>query len=102
MKIFGRDFEWDTRAGFAASNQVLLLGALIGLFTCKIPADNRDLIVSIVSVGIVASYKDTFNYYFGSTKDAGLKNDTIATMASTAQETAVGNNASTTNGPQTT
>jgi hypothetical protein len=68
--------------GYLAIAMIGLLGASIAaLVFLPIPQTNHDIIVALVSVGVVASVKDIVGYYFGSSASSVQKDATIATMA---------------------
>jgi hypothetical protein len=68
--------------GLIAGAMILLLGASIGgLLFIPIPTTNRDIIVALVSVGVVASVKDIVGFYFGSSRGSDAKDATIAALA---------------------
>jgi hypothetical protein len=76
----------DPRAYLAAAMIALLAASLAGLLFLPVPASNRDIIIAIVSVGVVASVKDVIGFYFGSSAGSTQKDATIATMAANAPE----------------
>ena len=76
----------DPRAKLAAAMVILLGLSLAGLLFLPIPDSNRDIIVALVSVGVVASVKDIVGYYFGSSASSSQKDATIATMAANAPD----------------
>lgn len=76
----------DPRAYLAAAMIVLLGLSLAGLLFLPIPQENRDIIVALVSVGVVASVKDIVGFYFGSSASSTQKDATIATMAANAPD----------------
>lgn len=61
---------------------VLLLYAIViaGLFTWKIPSDNRDIAYMVVG-GLTALVSTVVNFFFGSSKSSEDKSLTIDKMA---------------------
>lgn len=78
----------DPRAALAVV-MVILLALVVGfLVFVPIPEPNRDVLVTLVSVGVVAPIKDIYGYFFGSSAGSVAKDATIATMASSANKEA--------------
>lgn len=62
-------------------------GALLGLFFVPIPEANRDVIIQLIGA-LMAGFNLVLGYYFGSTKGAADKNQTIAQLTDVAAQAA--------------
>jgi len=79
----------DQRGWLAIASVLMLAGAFCALLFVKIPDENRDLVIALASGIIGATYKDVYNFFFGSSKgtaDANRRADDVIKMANTGDE----------------
>lgn len=75
----------DTMRGILAALALMMVGAALGLlFFRQTPPSNKELIAAVIGA-ILIKLTDVYGYYFNSSAGSQRKDETIGTLAATAQ-----------------